>query len=427
MKLGVRNWLIASILVMALLAFFVTACLGGFIEVSPERSISVTVVSSLLISWGLVSFYLKLSSALERVGESQKWGALENFPDEIDYLTHFLLEFRERYFEQGDALRRGAGGLRDARAQADRIRRAILERCESARRTGARASLVAESAEKLSRISHGLSEISERQGTLAAQMEAVLGALENHASLAGRSYEQVVERAKTTVVSMSAAGSAIAEARVSVTELSRVVASLESRLDMIESILGNITGMAEQTDLLALNAAIEANRAGKQGAGFAIVADEVRRVADESKRAVNEIREHLVSIHGDVNEAAQVSREGARLVDESIGTASRASNASSEILEILESASASVEEVARVSLRQRSTSAELTRYGQELQTLARELREVSSRQEALVASVANLVSGMERSVEEFRSDTGDLVELSERLSSAATVLSVNPN
>lgn len=106
-----------------------------------------------------------------------------------------------------------------------------------------------------------------------------------------------------------------------VEELSEVVEGLGQRSTQIGNIIEVITGIAEQTNLLALNAAIEAARAGEHGRGFAVVADEVRKLAEQSSGSAQQIADLIAAIQAEtakavtsMESATQEVREGIQLV-----------------------------------------------------------------------------------------------------------------
>ena len=88
-------------------------------------------------------------------------------------------------------------------------------------------------------------------------------------------------------------------------ESARLVGELENQAEEIGNIISTVVKIADQTNLLALNAAIEAARAGEHGKGFAVVADEVRTLAEISEKAANDIRELVSNIQRDVNAIAK--------------------------------------------------------------------------------------------------------------------------
>lgn len=100
-----------------------------------------------------------------------------------------------------------------------------------------------------------------------------------------------------------------------VTQAAKLVLKLGDRSNEIGNIVDAISGIAEQTNLLALNAAIEAARAGEQGRGFAVVADEVRKLAEQSEEATKQISVLIQKIQGDTAQAVQAMTAGTQEVE----------------------------------------------------------------------------------------------------------------
>lgn len=111
------------------------------------------------------------------------------------------------------------------------------------------------------------------------------------------------------------------------------IAALDQQSHVISSIIKTITGIAEQTNLLALNAAIEAARAGEQGRGFAVVADEVRQLASRTTQATAEIAGVVQENQVLASKAVQVVESGRTQAEEGLGLAREAGSVIVEIQE----------------------------------------------------------------------------------------------
>lgn len=96
------------------------------------------------------------------------------------------------------------------------------------------------------------------------------------------------------------------------------VSEVADRSKRINEIIDAISAVAEQTNLLALNAAVEAARAGELGRGFAVVADEIRSLAEESKKAAENIREIIREIQSKIENAVIETQNGSQIIDESV-------------------------------------------------------------------------------------------------------------
>ena len=137
--------------------------------------------------------------------------------------------------------------------------------------------------------------------------------------------------------------------RASADEVSAAIRALGEKSGRIGGIVETITGISEQTNLLALNAAIEAARAGEQGRGFAVVADEVRKLAEESSQAAASIARIVAEISAETKRAVTVVDRGSAQTAEGVQTVAAAHTAFGEINDNVAAMTERIEQIAAAS------------------------------------------------------------------------------
>jgi len=151
----------------------------------------------------------------------------------------------------------------------------------------------------------------------------------------------------------------IRQIAASVSESAHTVAELGERSGQISAIVQVIGDIAAQTNLLALNAAIEAARAGEQGRGFAVVADEVRKLAERTAQSTREIGEMVAAIQQGTSGAVQGMEQGVTRVNEGVVRAQRAGEAMHGIREAANQVQGTVAEISHALREQSAASAEI--------------------------------------------------------------------
>ncbi|GFO58397.1 chemotaxis protein [Geomonas silvestris] len=181
-----------------------------------------------------------------------------------------------------------------------------------------------------------------------------------------------------------------------------VVEQLGVRSDQIGSIVATIEDIADQTNLLALNAAIEAARAGEQGRGFAVVADEVRALADRTTKATHEISQMIRSIQAETRQAVQAMEQGVQEVHSGTLEAARSGNALEEIQRRIVEVTQQINQIATAAEEQSATTREISDSLQQISGTVQLGVQNSREIEGAAAALTGLSGDLEGLVRRFR-------------------------
>ncbi|WP_407807145.1 methyl-accepting chemotaxis protein [Pseudomonas kielensis] len=264
-------------------------------------------------------------------------------------------------------------------------------------------------AQALSGLSSGAYEGMEQQS---GEITSMAGAVEefsatslNIADNMGNTERLAQENAQQTRIgrtSMDEASSSLEQIAGALNSTATVINTLGQRSQEIGGIVGVITSIAEQTNLLALNAAIEAARAGEQGRGFAVVADEVRSLASRTRQATDEISSMINSIQQETGNAISTMEQGNLLMQEGL---SRNANVAAALARIDEQSRSAGQQFAAITTATQEQSSTATLLSSNLQSIAMansEQRQVVSNLAVTAKELEKLAQDLRQEVDRFR-------------------------
>lgn len=257
-------------------------------------------------------------------------------------------------------------------------------------------------------ISGGTARLTSRALHTAAaveEMNATVGQVAQNSGKAACLARETVETAKDggAVVSSTIEGMELLAAAVS--SSATIITELGKSSDQIGVIVGTIEDIADQTNLLALNAAIEAARAGEQGRGFAVVADEVRKLAERTTKATKEISDMIRQIQQDTHGAVDSMQNGKEKVSTGVDLANKTGEALAKIVRMVSESADMIQQIAVASEEQSSATQQIAADIENVAQVTKESAAGANESAKACQDLSQIAIELQRLVGNFRVST----------------------
>jgi len=284
----------------------------------------------------------------------------------------------------------------------EKIRKIIFQISQTSEQVSASAAQLQTTAVEMASGAEQVAVQAETVATAGEEMSATSGDIAQNCQMASEGSQlassAAVSGAQVVNETISVMNSIAAQVRQS----AHAVESLGSRSDQIGEIVGTIEDIADQTNLLALNAAIEAARAGEQGRGFAVVADEVRALAERTTRATREIGAMIKTIQQETKGAVIAMEEGVSEVDRGSEKAADSGRALEQILQQINDVNSQIHQVATAAEEQTATTSEISSNMQRITDVVAKTSQGARESAAAARQLSTLAEDLRRIVGQFK-------------------------
>ncbi len=257
-------------------------------------------------------------------------------------------------------------------------------------------------AEKLAKGANSQTEQSQRIATAAEEMSQTITDIAKNADVAAETSEEAMKTAYNGKEIADGAVNTINSVYTSTVELAQMVQKLNNRASEIGNIVTVIKDIADQTNLLALNAAIEAARAGEQGRGFAVVADEVRKLADRTIKATGEISEKIGVIQQESIETNHTMTSASEKVTKATKYIKEVECSLNQIVDAVQRVKDQITHIATAVDEQSSASEDVVQNIEETATISKEIDKIALEIISGTNKLTDIVNRLEKNVSVFQ-------------------------
>jgi len=350
--------------------------LAGFLGVS-------CLVALLMVSTSVSrSIFVRLRGMIERIKNVAQGDLTQRVEitsrDELAELAKWFNTFMDKFHE---ILRQVSDNTQNLATASEQISASAGDQAKGAELQKDQTTQVATAMQEMAATVHEVSENSNKAA--AASQKAAEMAREG-----GKVVEETLSRMRTIANSVG--------------DTARKVQELGKRSDEIGRISGVIEDIADQTNLLALNAAIEAARAGEQGRGFAVVADEVRKLAERTGAATKEISAMICSIQSETKTTVAAMEAGSREVESGVESTRRAGDSLQQIIQMSDKVGEMVTQIATAATQQAAATQEIDNNVDQIARIAASTESGAQQTVGALEDLSGLALNLRQLVGQFR-------------------------